>query len=112
MWNRRRLLLFASLPVALVLSLAVTKLIPYPGVTKANLNRVATGMTKAQVQEIFGREGIAWDGLVEKGRADYWLADETSGALILFVDDRVVDKQWMATRETIHEKVLRWLRFE
>ena len=58
MTRKKRLLLIASLPLAIVVTLGVlAQLPPRPGVTRANFDRIEKGMTLAQVEEIFGKEG-------------------------------------------------------
>jgi hypothetical protein len=130
--TKKRILLVASLPLAIALTFGVlTILPPRPGVTKANFDRIEVGMTKAQVEGIFGAEGevtrddkaliaeilgkeFERDGKSLKVRGDLsvcriWGANNGSGAQIEFVDDCVVDKQWLETDESFLKKIRRWL---
>jgi hypothetical protein len=52
---KKRLLLIASFPFTIALTLGVLAMLPpSPGVTKANFDRIKEGMTKAEVEEILG----------------------------------------------------------
>jgi hypothetical protein len=54
--TKKRLILFAAVPLTFTLTLCVLAMIPpRPGVTKANFDRIQEGMTLAEVQELFGR---------------------------------------------------------
>jgi hypothetical protein len=74
----KRLILIASVPLVIVVTLGVLALLPpddRPGVTKANFDRIEKWMTKAQVEEIFGREGRReFIGIVGGGGIPYFLA--------------------------------------
>lgn len=51
----KRFVLIAALPLAVALSLGVLVILPSrSGVTKANLDRIQVGMTKAEVKNILG----------------------------------------------------------
>jgi hypothetical protein len=106
--TKKRLLLFASLPLAIVVALGVLAMIPpSPGVTKANFDRIEKGMTMAEVEEILGGKGKSFH---EDDKAlMYWDADDGSLALIRFVDNCVPDKTWYDSDETIPDKIRRWL---
>ena len=106
--TKKRLLLLAFLPLVIVVTLGVLAILPpSPGVTKANFDRIEKGMTKAEVEEIFGGKGELFH---EDDKAlMYWDADDGSLALIRFVDNCVPDKTWYDSDETILGKLRRWL---
>lgn len=102
--TKKRLLLLAALPLVIAMTLGVLVMLPpRPGVTKANFDRIEKGMTKAQVEEIFGGEGQK----TEWGR--YWKSDDGSGAFFQFRDHCVVYGEWYDSHETILDKIRRWL---
>ena len=106
MATKKRLLLIAAVPLAIVVVLGVLSVLPSrPGVTKANFERIEEGMTKAEVEGIFGREGKM--GGVKLWM--FWEADDGSEAGIAFIDDCVVSKRWHDSTETILDKIRRWL---
>jgi hypothetical protein len=84
---------------------------PHPGVTKANYDRIQKGMTKAEVEEIFGEKGELnfLDEETLTFRMLYWKERDRSCAVIEFTGDCVVDKGWGDSDETILEKIRRWL---
>ena len=57
--TKRSLLLIASLPLTIAVTLGVLAMLPAifppkPGVTKANFDRIEKGMTMTEVEAIFG----------------------------------------------------------
>jgi hypothetical protein len=55
MATKKRLLLIASMPLAIVVILGVlVMLTTRSNVTKANYDRIHEGMTRAEVEQIFG----------------------------------------------------------
>ena len=108
--TKKRLLLIASVPLIAAVALGVLSILPpRPGVTKANFDRIEKGMTKAEVEAIFGEKGNWWDGAAQKGQAMCWTAKDGSGALVEFVDECVAIKQWADSRETVLDRFRRWL---
>jgi hypothetical protein len=108
--TKKRLLLIAFLPLIAAVVLGILSILPSsPGVTKANFDRIEKGMTKAEVEVIFGEKGDWWDGAGQKGRPMYWTAKDGSGAVVEFVDECVAIKQWAESRETVLDKLRRWL---
>jgi hypothetical protein len=106
----KRLLLIATLPLAaLALTVGVLAMLQpddRPGVTKANFDRIEYGMTKEQVEEIFGREGVPlWSP-----RELLWASDDGSEIEVDFgVVGCVQNKIWVSSNETILDKIRRWL---
>ena len=107
--TKKRLLLLAFLPLVIVVTLGVLAILPpSPGVTKANFDRIEKGMTKAEVEEIFGGKGELFH---EDDKAlMYWDADDGSVAWIRFQGDCVDGKGWLDSDEPILDKIRRWLR--
>jgi hypothetical protein len=83
-----------------------------PGVTKANFDRIEKGMALAQVQELFGKEGVVFHGYVNQS-AYCWENEDRSYAIVLFDDDWVVTKavQWADSNESIGAKIRRLIRW-
>lgn len=119
MATKKRLLLIAAVPLAIVVVLGVLSILPSrPGVTKANFDRIQVGMTRAQVEEIFGREGKrnrVWMRGIENTMffviQDEWVAEDSSAALVAFSfpDDYVIETEWHDSTETILDKIRRSL---
>ena len=108
--TKKRLLLIASLPLAIALTFGIfTILPPRPSVTKANFDRIENGMTKAEVEEVFGEKGQPSYGAPQVGEAMFWTARDGSNAIVEFVDECVAIKQWADSKETIFDKIRRWL---
>jgi hypothetical protein len=82
---------------------------PSPGVTKTNFDRIEKGMTRAEVEEIFGEKG-AMAGMHEHTFV-FWLANDGSSASVDFVNDCVAAKRWEDSDETILDKIRPWLHF-
>jgi hypothetical protein len=111
MKNRRRLLLIASLPLAAIVALWVAALLsPRDGVTKANFNRIQKGMTKPEVENIFGQESTM---LAPCGRdvANLWRDSEGDRNAYVFFDknERVLSTSWIEA--SVSDKIRRVLQF-
>ena len=103
---KKRLLLIASLPLTIVVTLCVLAMLPpSPGVTKANFDRIEKGMTKAEVEQIFGEKG-EWDAEIDRL---VWQADDGTWACVWFIDGCVTQTNWLNPNETLLEKIRRWL---
>jgi hypothetical protein len=134
--TKTRLLLLASVPFTIAMTLSVFAMLPpRPGVTKANFDRIEKGMTRAEVEEIFGGKGTTWETFWMRSDADIhkemtkaemhemfvregkgwqrfimrWGEDDGAQAGILIQNDCVVAKQWFDSNETFLDKVRRWL---
>jgi hypothetical protein len=115
--TKKRLLLIASVPLAIVVTLGVLAMLPHgPGVTKANFDRIETGMTRTEVEEIFGgpSESKTYTTVGEITTiTDVWGQIEQGKCVGLanvnFQDEMVVDKEWHSVPETILGKIRRWL---
>ena len=107
--TKKRLLLIASMPFTVAVTLGVLAMLPpSPGVTKANFDRIEIGMTRAEVEEIFGRKGV--DNR-ERDRAVWFSGanDVVTDTVVWFKEDCVVGKVWHDSNETITDKIRRWL---
>jgi hypothetical protein len=134
--TKKRLLLFASLPLVIAVTVGVLAMLPpRPGVTKTNFDRIETGMTRAEVEDIFGGKGKEWPEFWMRSDADIlkgmttqeireidsrerqgwdrfimrWDANDEAQAGILIQNDCVVAKQWFDSNETFLDKIRRWL---
>jgi hypothetical protein len=110
--TKKRLLLFASLPLTIAVTLGVLALLPpRPGVTKANFDRIEMGMTKAEVEEIFGGRFVLHKGMANVGLNPLagWEAHDGAVALIYLSDGSVVRKDWAESELTFVQKLRRWL---
>jgi hypothetical protein len=114
--TKKHFLLIVALPLSIAVTLCVLAMIPpRPGVTKANYDRIETGMTKAEVEEIFGGKEIDLLAAPMKNRSwdvfgrSVWTADDGSEAWISFGDDCVYQKRWYESAETFLDKLRRWL---
>jgi hypothetical protein len=111
--NRRRLLLIASLPLAVAVVLGVLAMLPArPGVTKAKVDRIEKGMTMPAVEELLGRPGKFVPGPASAGPMAWFVWDENDGsfAAIGFLQDRVIEKVWEGSEEAFLDKIRRWFR--
>ena len=100
--TRKRLFVIAGIFVSVVcIVLATLAMLPSrPGVTKANFDRIEKGMTRPEVESIFGR----------KESKGFWRADNGACAFVNFnLSGHAVDMGWWDSEETTWEKMLRWL---
>jgi hypothetical protein len=85
---KRHFICAGILAACAALVLAVLATLHYrAGVTKANYDRIEEGMTLAEVQEIFGKEGAVFHGFANK-TAYCWENEDRSYAILLFNDNR------------------------
>ena len=103
--TKYRLLLIASLPLLIAVALGVLATLPRSHVTKANFDRIQEGMTKAEVEQIFGEKG-KWDAETDRL---VWQADDGTWACVWFIDGCVTQTNWLNPNETLLEKIRRWL---
>ena len=107
--TKKRLVLIAAVPLTIAVALGVLAMLPpSPGVTKANFDRIETGMTLAEVEAIFERKGVlGWSG---EGVSIYsWEAYDGSSASVEFSNDCVDVSAWTDPNETFLDKIRRWL---
>jgi hypothetical protein len=109
--TKKRLALIAVLPLTFAVGLCVLAMLPpRPGVTKGNYDRIEKGMTKAEVEEIFGEEGIHRFQFDEGQDASQWWGDDFSRATVFFINDHVEEKSWRrASNESALDIIRRWL---
>jgi|GEM_PF-2001684 len=108
---KRRFIYAGIFAACVALGLAVLTALPSrAGVTKANYDRIEEGMTLAEVQEVFGKEGIVFHGYPNKTAQAYcWQNTDCSLAILFFDDNRkVVEKaKWAGSTESIGDKIRR-----
>ncbi|MSU78322.1 MAG: hypothetical protein EXS16_09515 [Gemmataceae bacterium] len=87
---------------------ALLSLLPHPDVTKSNFDRIKTGMTRMEVEEVFGEKGT---NVFDTARVQFvtWEANDGSRAEIEFVDDGAIPKRWVDNGETFLDRIRRWL---
>jgi hypothetical protein len=110
--RKRRLLLLASLPLAVAVILGILAMLPpRPSATEV-FNRVEIGMTLAEVQRIFSHEGTQLV-LTPDGRKQTWewKVDEQTTMYIDFYDG-MVDTKALTRRDAFLDKVRRWLHLD
>jgi hypothetical protein len=115
--TKKRLLLIATLPLAIAVTLGVLAMLPSRGVTKENYYRIQEGMTLKDVEGVFGRPSVSFDFLNHEGEVGAicwrnWKADDGTIAAIAFHQDLVVDKVWSDPTETLRDKIRRWLHLD
>lgn len=113
--TKRRLLLIASLPLTVVVTLGVLAMLPSddrPGVTKANYDRIKRGMTKAEVEEVFGETSDL--GMRLNSAITYeWRHTDGSCAEVTFsLGGLAARKQWHDSNESFLDRIRRWLHLQ
>jgi hypothetical protein len=107
--RKRRLLLIASLPLAVAVIIGVLAMLPErPGLTKANFDRIEEGMTLQEVEYIFGRPGrYTWGGYC-------WQTDDGARTFVVFDfnGDSAGHKIWEDSTESPLDKLRRWLHLD
>ena len=115
--TKMRLLLYASLLLAIVVTIGVVAMLPpTPGVTKANFDRIQVGMTLKEVESIFGMAGTGsdangftlyyWKSLTLDGEGN-----STMAAYCIFQDEGVSSMVWIGP-ERFPDKLRRWLHLD
>lgn len=89
---------------------------PAPGVTKVNFDRIEKGMTRAEVEVIFGKASFRHAAVTGGGGVfsfGEWEGDDGARASFVFFDDAVQDDgSWTPSTETLAGKLLRWVRLK
>jgi hypothetical protein len=111
MTKKRRSLLLVGIIVAFVaVSLVVlATMATGPGVTKANFDRVEIGMTLSEVEQILGGPGVPFQGFVNQPSTLVWSHEDGAMAFVEAKDQTVASKTWHPSRETLTDKLRRWL---
>jgi hypothetical protein len=119
MTKKRLIIIIVALLATIAMTIGVLAMWPSsPGVVRANFHRIENGMTMEEVEAIF--EGEPGQQMITQGLAGfpvipdnisafYWKEEDGSFALVIFRDDRVSDKQWGNSEETVFEKIRRRL---
>lgn len=97
MKKKRWLLAAIGLASLIGLPILVIALLPNrPGVTRANFHRIAIGMTKPDVENIFGGEPAKRMPRHLRGKLFVWFNDDGRRAAEIFFDEQgqVSDKEW------------------
>jgi hypothetical protein len=113
MTTKKRLILISTLLLAIAVTLGVFAMLPAgPGVTKANFDRIHEGMTKAEVEKIFGREGK--EGARSGVETSFlWAADDGRWSTnIWFANNCVTEKHWHNSDEPIFKRIRRLLHLQ
>lgn len=118
--TRRRLLLIASLPLAVGVALVVLAMLPpRPGVTRANFDRIKEGMQLEEVEEIFGGPGhrlpIGAGGVHSSVSPYSWRSEDGATAVIWIESPRSAvlgSKEWTDSTESLVQKIRRWLHLD
>jgi len=88
---------------------------PRPGVTKANFDRIEKGMTRADVEELFGKPASGsylHGGKKIRHTCELWSGDEGSATIICDEEHGIVaDKEWSTRKLSVLQTLRRWVRF-
>jgi hypothetical protein len=110
--TRRLLLIAGTLAIGAFLSLvAFARLLPHPGVSEANFERVEIGMTEAEVEAIFGQPPLD-PTKVPFREHRFWMGEDRARVIIQFQDGVVTRKIWTPSQETALERICRWLHWD
>jgi hypothetical protein len=78
----------------------------WPGVTKANFDRIEKGMTKDDVKAIFASPPHRTDGI---DRQAWFAEDGWTCAVIHYEKDIVCKSEWFDDPRPIRDRVPRWI---
>ena len=112
--TKKRFLLIAFLPLTITVTLGVLAMLPpSPGVTKSNFDRIEVGMSRQEVEEIFGAPPTPWAGFLTSSMriGEKWGKNEREFAVIVFDQwghMKVVEAEWFDFRESLLQKIRRW----
>ena len=110
MATKKRLILIAAVPLTIALMVGVLAMLTTrSNVTKANFERIQEGMTRPEVEQVFGMAGISQSSKEDALTA--WEADDGSVAYVRFLDGCVVRKSWHDSELTFFQKIRRRLHF-
>ena len=88
-------------------------MLPRPGVTESAFNRIQEGMTRAEVEGIFGRPcDKVWVSERRSYKTDVWYYDEGRqfSVRIRFIDERVyASVNHYIPPDALSDKIRRWL---
>ena len=82
---------------------------PVPGVTRENFGRIKVGMTRAEVEGIFGDEPAWADNIRRPRNVACW--DQGEGAAVVVFDkhNKVTEKEWVVGKPP--SRLYRFVRF-
>jgi hypothetical protein len=109
--TKKRLGLIAVLPLTIAVTLGVLAMLPPgPGVTKANYDRIQTGMSVQDVELLLGGTALPFHGFPHRGSEIFvWQGDDGALAFVEIADSSVISKQWHPSTESMTDKLRRWL---
>jgi hypothetical protein len=112
MTRRRRLLLIASLPLAVAVIVVVLAVLSTDSkITKANFDRIKLGMKKTDVSRIFNGATCKWEYPYSNLDLDVavYVSKNGSIARVHFAPWGVTSKRWIKTSDTLWKKLRRCL---
>jgi hypothetical protein len=111
MINKRLIVMGGAIAMAACAVLFVIAMLPpRVGVAKANFDRIKVGMTRADVATILGPPVYGYQECDLAPWVDFWNHDDGKDACVVeYFEDGVVDTHWLRNRETMVEKIRRWL---
>lgn len=112
--NRRYLSFGALLVGCICIGLLVVALLPPPrtrsAVTEANFDRIQLGMSVAEVKAILDPDTALSSFNRDDEESHTWLnPDDGSVADLMFSDGKLDVKKWTPSRQTLTDKIRRWL---
>jgi hypothetical protein len=113
----KRLAIIAVLPLTVAVILGVLAMLPpRPGVTKANFDRIEIGMTQEDVEAILGSSELHHRGGLLSGRTairwNSWVGADGATVDITFLNYAVERSTWTESKETLTDKIRRWLNLK
>jgi hypothetical protein len=89
----------------------VAILLPRPGISKANFDRIENEMTVEQVDQILGELSSepGFDRPRDPRKWAYWNANDGSSIGIGLLHGRVAGKEWNYSDEPMMKRMLRWI---
>jgi hypothetical protein len=109
---RNRLMIMSGIMAGAVCAalLAIAMLPARAGVSKPNIDRVKVGMARAEVAIILGPPVYGYQECELAPLVDYWNHDDGKDACIVeYFEDGVVDMHWLRDRETMIDRLRRYL---
>jgi len=109
---RRWLVCIFLVAIIFSASFAVWLIIPGSPITQANCDRIQTGMTEREVEEILGgpaTETLQWPETVDEALIKHWGANDASILVFFDADGRVIRKVFgLVSPRPIWWEILNW----
>ncbi|SRR5260370_18863774 len=113
---KRRLVCMFLVAIILSAAFAFCLIIPGGTITKANCDRIRTGMTEREVEEILGgpaTETHRWPGDLDEARIKIWSARDASILVYFDANGLVCHKNFgLIAPRPIWWQILHWLGFQ